>query len=140
MIGYKVVSGKKSFRPATSLALQRIRYRIGETTEQDLSEYGPFAVFDDLSSARKFAENHGQCILLVEFEESNQSMLWKKNPPIFSRNRTYSRGYSTSSGGITEKNGGFPLGTLFARSITPIRVIQEHEIEEGILASIPVAA
>ncbi len=122
-LGYKVVAGKKSFRPATPLALQRVRYRLGETTTRDDYDAGPFAVFQRLRDAARFAREYGERILLVEYEPSAERHLWKKRSPSFTRSR-YGRGYYAQSNGVDVKDSDFPRGTEFADEVTPLRVVE----------------
>ena len=125
-IGYKVVgSGKTSFRPATDLALQRIRYRIGQTTYQDSAEFGPFAVFARLRDAARWAEKWGEKVCLIEYQEAaGETCLWKKNPPTFTRNR-WGKGYHAESAGVTEKPlDDCPRGTVLASAVTVLQVVE----------------
>ena len=129
MIGFKVVRGKKSFRPATDLALQRIRYRIGETTSQ--SDCGPFALFESLEDARSFAKKHGDCILICGYVPTEENTLWKKAKPVFSRNKRSRSGYSISSGGIEEREiECCPEGTILASEITPYCIANDDDPDD----------
>src|SRR3990172_2098830 len=101
MNAYKVVvrSNSKSFEPATSAALQRIRYRIGKETRKVEHEFGPFALFQTEEQAR-------------------ETELWKNLPPVFGR----SHGHITfSSAGTTERDlENCPTGTILADAVTPL--------------------
>jgi hypothetical protein len=116
-VGYKVFSGKKALKPATSAALQRIRYNPGQWVKQ-AGDHGPFAVFDNLDAAKKFKEQgYGTQIRQVEYIPSNESALWKKLPPDFSRNR-WGTGYHAVSVGITERSiSECPEGTRLASEV-----------------------
>jgi len=116
-IGYKVFSGKKALKPATSAALQRIRYSLGTWVKKG-NDHGAFAVFETLDQAKAFKEaGYGTQIRQVEFVPSNETTLWKKNPPEFSRNR-YGRGYHAESAGISERHiSEYPPGTRLASEV-----------------------
>ncbi len=116
-VGYKVFSGKRSLKPATELALQRIRYVPGQWTKQ-AGDHGPFAVFDNLEAAKKFRDRgYGTQIRIVEYIPSNESSLWKKLPPEFSRNR-WGKGYHAVSAGTTKMHvSECPEGTRLAREV-----------------------
>ena len=102
-VGYKVFAGKKALKPATSAALQRIRY-VPEKWITQAGDHGPFAVFDNLESAKRFKEQgYGTQIRQVEYVPSQGNTLWKKNPPSFSRN-SYGKGYHAESNGVTERH------------------------------------
>lgn len=123
-LGYKVV--EKPFPksivmvPATTLALQRVKYRIGQTTYRE--DCGPFAVFKRLKDAARWMSNgYGNTILLVEWDESDEHRLWKRLPPRRVR-KQWGRGYYYERQGIDEKRSGFPVGTCFAESVTPLKV------------------
>ena len=79
LIGFKVARRQSngSFRPCTSNALLRIRYRLGRTTHQHAQKYGPFAVFDTLDHARAFA-HYGDTILRVLYAPSTEIYLWHR--------------------------------------------------------------
>jgi hypothetical protein len=65
-----------------------------------------------------------QAILLVEYEPSTETELWKKNPPTYRRNRGYSRGYCAESNGTTERAlENCPAGTILASSIYPLEIV-----------------
>lgn len=125
MKAYKVVarSNSKSFEPATSAALQRIRYRIGRVTRKVEHEHGPFALFETEEQARDFAStlNHKLSILLCEYEPSGEDELWKKLPPSFGR----SHGSMTfHSNGTTERLlENCPTGTILADAVLPLELI-----------------
>lgn len=130
--GYKVAlpTGPRaaSFKPATDLALQSIRYRIGQTTEP--TDSGPCGIFPTLERAREWANDSravpaGAVVLEVQYSPSTQKTLWKRQPPTFVRN-SYGRGYHPESNGITEKPlSTCPAGTILADAVTPIRVITD---------------
>lgn len=124
-IGYKVVCRKnsKAFSPATSSALQSITYRIDSETRQRPAEHGAFALFDNLLDATAFFTHYGDVILLVEYDPSDETDLWKKNPPSFERTRG---GYYPVSNGVTERSlSSCPRGTVLAKSVYPIEVVME---------------
>lgn len=136
-IGYKVVCGpskkitkKTAFKPSTELALQRIRYHPHQTTLQD--ECGPFALFSDLSDARKFAastRHSGDIILVCEYTPSEEEELWKKGVPSFTKSR-YRGGrgyYAESTPPVTRSLESCPDGTVLASSVTPFLVITEDD-------------
>lgn len=129
-VAFKVVRGKKVFRPATDSALQRVRYRLHETTHQ--GDHGPFTLFESLADARKFlARNYGDVILACEYEPSDELVLWKKKPPVFTKNRSYKRGYSVSSAGVVERSvEGCPDGTIVARAVTPFLLINDDDPDD----------
>ena len=133
-VAFKVVCGKRaSFRPATSLALQRIRYRIGEETVQ-YEDHGPFALFETLAAARNFLVCYGDQILICAYEPSEEEKLWKRKPPVFSRNRRNSRGYSISSGGVAEREcEDCPEGTVLACAVTPFLVANDDDPDDLVL-------
>ena len=121
-IGYKVVCGKKVFGPATTYSLQRIRYRIGQWTIRDPKEYGPFALFETLEEAKEFGEKYGEKILKVQYEPSEETILWKKLPPTFVRNK-YGHGYHAESAGRAEKDSSScPDGAVLAERILPLEI------------------
>ena len=129
-IGYKVVTriNSKSFSPATVSALQSFRYRIDKETTRFERTSGPMALFSSLDDAIDFAESEkvrGKTILKVIYEESEDSSVWKKNPPSFVSNG-WGKGYHAESNGIQEKTKGFPRGTIFAESIYPLEVVFER--------------
>ena len=113
MNAYKVVvrSNSKSFEPATSAALQRIRYRIGKETRKVEHEHGPFALFETEEQARDFAGtlSHQVSILLCEYEPSVETELWKKLPPVFGRSHLEN----------------CPTGTILADAVTPLELIAD---------------
>ena len=116
-VGYKVFNGKKVLRPATSSALQSIRYIVNRWTEQNPNEYGPFAVFKTLEDAKRFRESFGTQIRKVEYIESDEHSLWKKNPPSFLRN-SYRKGYYAKSNGKSEMYiNKCPENTVLAKEI-----------------------
>lgn len=117
VVGYKVFSGKRRLKPATSAALQRIRYTPGQWVKQG-SDHGAFAVFDTLEQAKRFKEQgYGSQIRQVEYIPSSESALWKKNPPDFTRSK-YGRGYYAQSAGTTERHiSECPEGTKFASEV-----------------------
>lgn len=117
-VGYKVFSGKRCLKPATSAALQRIRYNPGQWVKQG-SDHGAFAVFETLEQAKRFKEQgYGTQVRQVEYVPSNESTLWKKLPPDFSRNRWGGKGYHAVSAGITERHiGECPEGTRLASEV-----------------------
>lgn len=123
--GYKVVKGKKTFRPVTEKALQRVRFNLGTTTVQDNKEHGPFAVFDGLETARDFAKEMGGdadetiTILKVRYKPSETAWLWKKLPP------SVRRGVFSSNGVLVRHIRKCPAGTVFATEITPIEIVKE---------------
>lgn len=116
--GYKLFCGKKSLKPATSHALQSIRYKVGMWIKQKVDDYGAFAVFETLEQAVLFKNNgYGDFIKRVEFIRSDEKYLWKKNPPRFSRNR-YGKGYHAESNGISSLSlDECPTGTILAKEI-----------------------
>lgn len=115
--GYKVFSGIHSLKPATSSALQSIRYRVSAWTEQKPQEHGAFAVFQELEQAQRFRNSYGTQIRKVDFIESEESSLWKKKPPVFCRNR-YGKGYHAESNGIDEMPlSNCPEGTVLAKEV-----------------------
>ena len=125
-MGYKVARAynSRSYSPATSFALQRVRYRINRETRQERGEYGPLAIFETLEQARKFAKEVGGHILEVEYEPSAETKLWKKNPPTFCRNR-FGGGYHAESNGTTKRAlEDCPNGTILASSVYPLEVIE----------------
>ena len=109
-IGYKIVSkiNSKAFGPATKLALQSVRYRIGKTTTHDPEKAGPMAVFDSEENAIRFISViHADCvtsdtlyILKVSYVESNFRVLWKHVGRYM----------------LVQ----LPLGTSLAESVTPL--------------------
>ena len=111
-IGYKIVSkiNSKAFGPATKLALQSVRYRIGKTTTHDPEKAGPMAVFDSKENAIQFINAiYADCvtsetlyILKVSYVESNLRALWK---------RRYISEYHLLQ---------LPPGTFLAESVTPL--------------------
>ncbi len=115
--GYKVFSGKNALKPATSAALQRIRYTPGRWVRKS-SDHGPFAVFSTLEQAKAFKNNgYGTQVREVDFIPSTEQTLWKKNPPSFSRNRG-GRGYHAESAGVTERPlNECPEGTMLASEV-----------------------
>lgn len=117
-VGYKVFSGRRSLKPATEAALQRIRYVPKQWVKQ-AGDHGPFAVFDNLDAAKRFKDQgYGTQIRQVEYILSNESTLWKKLPPDFSRNRWGGKGYHAVSAGITEHHiGECPEGTRLASEV-----------------------
>lgn len=125
-VGFKVVSGVKVFSPSTSLALQKIRYRINEITRRERGEYGCFAVFTNYQSAKQFLTNNGTHILLVGYLSclsGDKHILWKKLPPNFVRS-SYGKGYYAESAGekelpITRT----PKGTVLAEEIHVFGII-----------------
>lgn len=125
-IGYKVAypRNSKSFEPATSAALQRITYRVNHETRKVRGDHGPLAIFETLEQARKFRDNHSSNskILLVEYEPSNETELWKKLPPVFGR----SHGHMTiESAGTTERAiEDCPAGTILADSVYVLEVLE----------------
>jgi hypothetical protein len=123
MLGYKVVNGKRSFKPATDSALQCVRYRVGEMTTREEIDAGAFAVFANLAAAQAFAQKYGNAILEVEYTASKECALWKRNPPRFVRNR-FGKGYHAESNGISAKTDDFPPGTAFADEVYVIRVVE----------------
>lgn len=116
-VGYKVFSGKRILKPATSAALQRIRYNPGQWVKQG-SDHGAFAVFETLEQAKRFKEQgYGAQVRQVEYIPSNDNALWKKNPPEFTRSK-YGRGYYAQSAGITQRYiSDCPEGTRLASEI-----------------------
>lgn len=116
-VGYKVFSGKRSLKPATSAALQRIRYNPGQWVKQG-SDHGAFAVFETLDQAKRFKEQgYGTQVRQVEYIPSSESTLWKKNPPEFTHSR-YGSGYYAQSAGITQRHiSECPEGTRLASEI-----------------------
>ena len=54
------------FMPCTSMALQKIKYKIGHETVQKEDDYGAFAVFENYEDARAFASSDDN-ILLVRY-------------------------------------------------------------------------
>lgn len=116
-VGYKVFSGKRSLKPATSAALQRIRYIPGQWVKHG-SDHGAFAVFETLEQAKRFKEQgYGTQVRQVEYIPSSESTLWKKNPPDFTRSK-YGRGYYAQSAGITERHiSECPEGTKLASEV-----------------------
>lgn len=123
-IGYKVVKRKSKnvFMPCTSMALQKIKYKIGYETVQKEDDYGAFAVFENYEDARTFASSDDN-ILLVRYIKSNEDILWKKNPPIFRRG--YGNSYYAESNGITERHiTDCPKGTVLAKLVYPIEIIK----------------
>jgi len=116
-VGYKVFSGKRSLKPATEAALQRIRY-VPEQWVKQGSDHGPFAVFETLEQAKIFKEQgYGTQIRQVEYAPSNEPTLWKKLPPNFSRNR-WGKGYHAVSAGTTERHiSECPEGTMLASEV-----------------------
>ena len=113
-IGYKVVSkiNSKSFGPATYLALQSVRYRIGKTTTHDPEKAGPMAVFDSKENAIQFISAiYADCvtsetlyILKVSYVESNLRALWKHIGRYISEYHLLQ----------------LPPGTFLAESVTPL--------------------
>jgi len=67
--GFKVLRRKNSraFMPATDAALQRIVYRVGQTTERDEDEHGAFAVFENYEDAAQFLRGYGDVIAACEY-------------------------------------------------------------------------
>lgn len=127
MKAYKVVcrSNSKEFEPCTSLALQRIRYCIGKETIKEETEYGPFALFETEEQARNFARGftYPVSILLCEYEPSNETAVWKKNPPSFVKGW---KGYYAQSNGITQKClDECPNGTVLADVVIPLELIAD---------------
>jgi len=117
LTGYKVCRPKNScsFKPATSLALQRVTYRLDQETRQERGEFGPLAIFDTLENAEAFVADSDVVIFLVEYEPSDEDELWKKNPPHFFRQHGR---MSMESQGTTEKSlANCPAGTIFAKSV-----------------------
>jgi hypothetical protein len=116
-VGYKVFSGKKALKPATTAALQRVRYDVGQWVKQG-QDYGPFAVFETLEQAISFKNaGYGTQIRQVDFIPSLETTLWKKNPPSFSRN-SYGKGYHAESNGVTERPiSECPEGTRLASEV-----------------------
>ncbi len=115
--GYKVFRGVHTLKPATSSALQRIRYKIGTWTEQNIQEHGAFAVFQELEQAQQFQQHYGTQIRRVDYIESEENSLWKKKPPAFSRNK-YGKGYHAVSDGIDEMPvSQCPEGTVLAKEV-----------------------
>lgn len=124
-IGYKVVKRKSKnvFMPCTSMALQKIKYKIGYETVQKEDDYGAFAVFENYEDARAFTSSDDN-ILLVKYIKSNDDNLWKKNPPIFRRGR-YGNSYYAESNGITGKHiTDCPKGTVLAKLVYPIEIVK----------------
>jgi hypothetical protein len=118
-VGYKVCRGKRAFRPATSDALQSVRYQIGEWTEQASIVGGPLAVFSSLEPALKFRSKYGHCVFKCEYVKSEETTLWKRLPPSF-------HGYLAVSNGITEKElENCPVGTVFATKVRLVEKIGE---------------
>ncbi len=116
--GYKVFRGVHTLKPATTSALQKIRYRVNAWTEQNIQEHGAFAVFQELEQAKAFKSmGYGTQIRKVDFIESEEKSLWKKKPPEFSRNR-YGKGYHAVSAGIDEMCiSSCPDGTILAKEV-----------------------
>ena len=115
--GYKVFAGQRSLKPATRSALQSIRYKTGEWTEQKQQEHGAFAVFRELEQAQRFKNSYGSQIRRVDYIESSEDSLWKKKPPVFCRNR-YGKGYHPESAGIDQKHiNDCPEGTVLAKEV-----------------------
>ena len=120
-IGYKVVTkiNSKSFGPATNLALQSVRYRIGKTTTHDPEQAGPMVVFDTLKHAEQFICNLNVdfvvggissiilCILKVSYVESEFRAVWKHIGRYISEQHIVS----------------LPDGTSLAKSVTPLEKI-----------------
>jgi hypothetical protein len=115
--GYKVFCGKHTLKPATSSALQSIRYKIIAWTEQKKEDHGAFAVFKELEQAQNFNRKFGTQIRRVDYIESYEDSLWKKKPPVFCRNR-YGKGYHAESAGISEMHISLcPEGTVLAEAV-----------------------
>ena len=123
-IGYKVVRVKnsRSYAPATQAALQSFTYRVNHETRRDPDQSGAMAIFETLEQAEKFFEKFGDHILLVEYTESEEKYLWKKNPPSFRKNQ-WGGGYHAVSNGIAERHN-VPDGTIFADSVYVLDVVK----------------
>lgn len=126
---YKVVCrhNSKSFEPATLAALQKIRYRIGQETVKEEGKYGPFALFATEKEARDFADSlsHRVCILMCEYTPSQETELWKCNPPSFRRYKS-GKGYYAESNGTTERSiECCPNGTILADRVRPLEIVAE---------------
>ena len=114
-IGFKVVRKtgdvQGSFCPATSSALQTVRYRFLKETIQDKRMQGPFAVFRQLKHAEDFrlmiiSRVH---ILLCEYEETNEDVLW--------------HGLVRRSTLLEE----CPHGTVLAKLVVPLCLANDHD-------------
>ncbi len=115
--GYKVFAGQRTLKPATSSALQSIRYKISAWTEQKTEEHGAFAVFRELEQAQRFKQKFGNQIRRVDYVESEEDSLWKKKPPVFCRNR-YGKRYHAMSAGIAQMHISLcPEGTVLAKEV-----------------------
>jgi hypothetical protein len=107
--GWKVVQVREGgFKSATWLGLIT-EYQIGETTNRD-KKRGPFSVFRTRQQARDFKGGRTDLkILKVEYEESQERGFW----------------YSLlGERHIDEGINGYPNGTRFADSVTPISVVR----------------
>lgn len=127
-VGYKVISGTRSFKPATDVALQRIRYKLGQITKREEQEYGCFAVFTTYDAAEKFSVKYGTHIILVGYtlcqEKGKMVSMWKKRPPTFVKNKG-GKGYHAESSGITELMlVEAPRKTVLAEKIYVIGIIE----------------
>ncbi|MCW3994947.1 MAG: hypothetical protein NWE98_02205 [Candidatus Bathyarchaeota archaeon] len=130
-IGFKVVKkiSKKTYKPCTLLALQRIRYRIANPTIQNKEEHGAFAVFQNLESAQSFLYNiydtkntKNMRILKVQYLPSDEKKLWKKEKPSIQKSKY--GGYFFVSNGIKEKYiEDCPYGTELAQVVIPIEEV-----------------
>jgi hypothetical protein len=129
---FKVVNAKEPahvaknavFRVATVEALQRIKYKMRETTIQNEEEYGPFTAFLDFEDALSFmAREAGNCILLCLVKRTQAKKIWKKNPPNFTRN-SGGGGYYAVSNGTSEVNfDHLTPKTVLCKKVIPIRVV-----------------
>jgi len=128
-VGYKLVSGVRSFKPATDVALQRIRYKLDEITAREKDEFGCFAVFTSLEAAKNFRERMESSgkILLVGYTlcvGSDKTQMWKKLPPHFVKSR-YGKGYYAETSGTTRLGLHVaPRGTILAESIYVFGIVE----------------
>ena len=118
MIGYKVCGIKED--GGWRSYIMGLSYAIGSTTTPRSSD-GPLAVFDTPGEAVAFVNDDSgdptYCVLLeVEYEPSEHNALWE-----------YSLGAEYRS-----EVRHLPIGTLFADSVTPLRVVPTHIVSLNI--------
>ena len=132
-IGYKVVRVAKSgaLIPATKIANQSFRYRVGETTRINPAIHGPMGVFSIPEAAWEFLERENHAfrgpiameVLKVKYVESREKDFWKRVWRWRNMRRVATSIKKIKGVGYVKYWGiSTPAYTRFASEVTPLEV------------------